>query len=121
MRTTDLQLLPRLSDGLTFLYVERARIEQDQSAIVLLDDTGRVPVPVASLAVLLLGPGTSITHAALTACADNGCSVAICGEAGVRLYASGSGETRRSDAQNELWDPEGAVAGGRNYGDDGDT
>lgn len=96
MRTTDLQLLPRLSDGLTFLYVERARVEKDAHAIVLVDETARVPVPIAALAVLMLGPGTSITHAALAACGDNGCSVAICGEAGVRLYASGTGETRRS-------------------------
>jgi CRISP-associated protein Cas1 len=96
MRLNDLTLLPRFSDGLTFLYVERARIEQAQSAIVLIDDTGRVPVPVAALAVLLLGPGTSVTHAAMVACADNGCSVLFCGEGGVRLYASGLGETRRA-------------------------
>ena len=96
MRTTDLHLLPRFSDGLTFLYVERARIEQDQSAIVLIDESGRTPVPVAALGVLMLGPGTSITHAAVTACADNGCTILFCGEAGVRMYASGLGETRRS-------------------------
>jgi CRISP-associated protein Cas1 len=95
MRLTDLQLLPRFSDGLTFLYVERARIEQDNSAIVLVDSTGRVPVPVAALAVLMLGPGVSITHAAVVACADNGCSIVFCGEGGVRFYASGLGETRR--------------------------
>lgn len=96
MRTTDLTLLPRFSDGLTFLYVERARIEQESHAIVLVDESGRVPVPVAALAVLMLGPGTAITHAAMIACADNGCSVVFCGEAGVRLYASGSGETKRA-------------------------
>lgn len=96
MRMRDLTLLPRFSDGLTFLYVERARIEQDQSAIVLVDDTGRVPVPVAALAVLMLGPGTSMTHAAMVACGDNGCSVLFTGEGGVRLYASGLGETRRA-------------------------
>lgn len=96
MRTSDLHLLPRFADGLTFLYVDRARIEKDQTALVLVDDTGKVPVPVAALGVIMLGPGTSITHAAITACADNGCSVLFCGEAGVRLYASGLGETRRS-------------------------
>jgi CRISPR-associated protein Cas1 len=96
VRVRDLHLLPRFADGLTFLYVERARIEQDATALVLIDDSGKVPVPVAALGVLMLGPGTSITHAAMTACADNGCSVLWCGEAGVRLYASGLGETRRS-------------------------
>jgi CRISPR-associated protein Cas1 len=96
MRLNDLQLLPRFDDGLTFLYVEHARIEQEENAIVLLDDTGRTPVPVAALSTLMLGPGTSITHAAVIACADNGCSIIFCGEDGVRLYASGLGETRRA-------------------------
>jgi CRISPR-associated protein Cas1 len=103
---TDLSALPRFSDGLTFLYVEHAKVEQEQHAIVLVDARGRVPVPVAALAVLMLGPGTSMTHAAMVACADNGCSVAFCGEGGVRLYAAGLGETRRAAnllAQARAW------------------
>jgi CRISP-associated protein Cas1 len=106
MRLNDLQLLPRFSDGLTFLYVERVRIEQDRHAILLIDASGRVPVPVAALAVLMLGPGVSITHAAILACADNGCCVVFCGESGVRFYASGVGETRRGSnlmAQAHAW------------------
>jgi CRISP-associated protein Cas1 len=96
MRLTELKLLPRVADGLTFLYVERVRIELDQSSLVVIDDTGRAAVPVAALSVLLLGPGTSLTHAAMVACADSGCSVAFTGEGGVRLYASGMGESSRS-------------------------
>jgi CRISPR-associated protein Cas1 len=96
MRITDLQYLPRFADGLTFLYAEHARIEQDDAAIVVVDASGRVPVPVAALAVLMLGPGISITHAAVLACADAGCSVIFCGEGGVRLYAAGTGETKRA-------------------------
>lgn len=96
MGLPNLQVLPRFADGLTFLYAERVRIEQEDHAIVLLDAKGRVSVPVAALAVLMVGPGTAMTHAAMLACAENGCSVAFCGEGGVRLYASGMGETRRS-------------------------
>lgn len=106
MRTADLQLLPRFTDGLTFLYVERVRIEQDSQAITLVDVRGRVPVPVAALATLMLGPGTTITHAAMVACADNGCSVLFCGEGAVRLYAAGLGETRSAEnllAQARVW------------------
>lgn len=102
----DLQTLPRFSDGWSFLYVEKARVEQDDHAIVLIDQRGAVPVPVASLSVLMLGPGTTITHAAMIALADNGCSIAWCGEGGVRLYASGSGETKKAAnllAQAEAW------------------
>ena len=49
----------------------------------------------------MLGPGTSITHAAIRALADNGCMVAWCGEEGVRFYAVGMGETRSS--RGLLW------------------
>jgi CRISPR-associated protein Cas1 len=96
VRVNDLHLLPRFADGLTFLYVEKARVGQEKGALVLTDDSGKISVPVAALGVLMLGPGTSITHAAVTTCADSGCSIVFCGEAGVRFYASGLGETRRS-------------------------
>jgi CRISP-associated protein Cas1 len=102
----DLHVLPRFRDGLSFLYVDRVRVEQDQNAILLWDDRGRVPVPVASLSVLMLGPGSTITHAAMLALADNGCSVVWCGEGSVRCYAAGSGETHRATnlmAQATAW------------------
>lgn len=44
----------------------------------------------------MLGPGTTITHAAIRALAENGCLVMWCGEGAVRFYAQGLGETRRS-------------------------
>ncbi|WP_437725321.1 type I-E CRISPR-associated endonuclease Cas1e [Sorangium sp. So ce861] len=102
----DLQQLPRFSDGWTFLYTDKVRIERDDSAIVLIDAEGQVPVPVAALSVLMLGPGVSITHAAMLALSEAGCSVVWCGEEGTRFYASGVGETRRASnlmAQAEAW------------------
>lgn len=96
MKILDLQLLPRVTDSLSFLYVERVRIEQEASAIVLVDEDGRTSVPIAALSSLMLGPGTTVTHAAMVACADAGCSVLFCGEQGVRFYAMGLGDTRRA-------------------------
>ena len=94
----DLHDLPKIRDSLSYVYVEHARIDQDQKAIAIhkLEDGQHVeiPVPVASLALLMLGPGTSITHAAIVALADNDCLLAWCGEEGVRLYAAGTGGTR---------------------------
>lgn len=46
--------------------------------------------------MVLLGPGTTITHAAVKALADNGCLMLWTGEDGMRLYAQGSGETRKA-------------------------
>lgn len=102
----DLQQLPRFSDGWTFLYTEKVRIERDDGGIVLTDAEGHVSVPVASLSVLMLGPGVAITHAAIVALGEGGCSVVWCGEQGTKFYASGLGETRKGGnimAQAEAW------------------
>jgi CRISPR-associated protein Cas1 len=102
----DLAALPRVADSWTFLYTEKVRIERADYAIELRDKTGRVHVPVASLSALLLGPGATITHAAVLALAESGCSVIWCGEDACRFYACGLGETRRAhhlEAQASAW------------------
>jgi CRISP-associated protein Cas1 len=98
--------LPKFRDGLSYLYIEHAKIEQDQHSIALLTPDGASSVPSASLGVLMLGPGTSITHAAIKSLAQNGCSVHWVGEEQQRFYASGTGETHSSRnlmRQAKLW------------------
>ena len=90
----DLHELPKLRDSISYLYFEHAVIEQDDSSIVVIQEDGRIPVPISSVTCLLLGPGTRVTHAAIKAMADNGCMVIWCGERAGRFYASGMGETR---------------------------
>jgi CRISPR-associated protein Cas1 len=75
--------------------VEHGRVERTHKAVEFFNKEGRVMIPVASLAVLFLGPGTAITHEAIKTLADNGCLVNWCGEGGVRFYAQGVGETRK--------------------------
>lgn len=102
----DLRLLPKVRDSWSYLYVEHARIDQDAKAIAIHDANGRVPVPCASLTTLMLGPGTSISHAAIRSLADNGCLVIWSGEEAVRFYAQGLGETRSAHnlyRQAALW------------------
>lgn len=96
VRIKDLHILPKLRDSLSYLYTEHTRVEQAHDAIDLYDKEGITHVPIAALSVLMLGPGTSITHAAIKALADNGCLVNWVGEEGVRFYAQGSGETRKA-------------------------
>lgn len=93
----DLQQLPKLRDSLSFLYIERAIIEQDNLSICAIRSDGTVPIPIAAMTVLMLGPGVSITHAAIKSICDNGCTVIWCGEAASRFYAVGMGETRSAD------------------------
>ncbi|CAN5547077.1 type I-E CRISPR-associated endonuclease Cas1e [soil metagenome] len=102
----NLQILPKVRDSWSYLYVEHARIEQDARAIAIHDAEGKTSVPCASLMVLMLGPGTNISHAAVRACAEAGCLVFWTGEQGVRFYAQGLGETRSSRRllkQGMLW------------------
>jgi CRISPR-associated protein Cas1 len=103
---TDLAQLPRTADSWTFLYTERVRVERSDYAIELRDKSGRTQVPVAALSALMLGPGSTITHEAILALAECGCSVVWCGEGATRFYAAGLGETRRAhhlEAQAMTW------------------
>jgi|SRR5947207_980632 len=79
--------LGRLSDRLSFVYVEHAVVDRDANGVAFWHDDGPASIPVAMLACLLLGPGTRITQAAVSLLARSGCSVAWTGEQGVRLYA----------------------------------
>lgn len=106
----NLHLLPQLKDSWSYLYLEHCQIDQEAKAIAARDVNGTTSVPIATLALLMLGPGTSITHAAIRTLAENGCSLVWVGEAGVRCYAQGLGETRsarRLLRQAQLWsDPQ---------------
>lgn len=96
----NFQELPRLKDSISYLYLEHAVIEQENSALVVIQKDGRIPVPVAGITCLLLGPGISITHAAVKTLCANGCMAIWCGENVGRFYASGIGET--GSAENLL-------------------
>ncbi len=91
----NLHELPKLKDSLSYLYVEHAMLEQKQKAIEFVQKEGRTLIPIANLSVLMLGPGTSITHAAIKTLAQGGCSVLWTGQDATRFYAQGMGETRK--------------------------
>ncbi|MGH3402011.1 MAG: type I-E CRISPR-associated endonuclease Cas1e [Streptosporangiaceae bacterium] len=79
--------LGRVSDRLSFLHVEHTVVDRDANAVTFWQQDGVASVPAAMLAALLLGPGSKITHAAVSLLAGSGCSVLWTGEEGVRLYA----------------------------------
>jgi CRISPR-associated protein Cas1 len=92
----DLHELPKLSDSISYLYVEHCILEQKAQAVEKIDKEGRTMIPAANLTVLMLGPGTSISHAAVKSLAQNGCGIVWVGEDATRFYAHGNGETRRA-------------------------
>jgi len=93
---TSIHEIGRFDDRLSFLYVDRAVIRHTTNAIAIHEYDGTTDVPVASIATLMLGPGTKITHKAVQALADNNCLVIWAGELGIRFYACGMGGARHS-------------------------
>ena len=92
----ELQQLPQVKDRMTFLYLERCKLNRRDSAIEVMDDDGTVDIPAAAISVLMLGPGSSITHRAMELIGDAGVTVIWVGEHGVRYYASGRPLTKRA-------------------------
>lgn len=92
----DFKELPRVSDSISYLYIEFARIEQDNFSIKAVRETGEISIPITAFCVLFLGPGTSITHQAIKICAEVGVLVVWVGQNLNYFYASGFGETRSS-------------------------
>lgn len=92
----DLHELPKMRDSLSYLYIEKAIVDRKDSAVEFINEDGRVQVPAASLCVLMLGPGTKITYAAVAILAECGCSIVWTGTQGNRFYAQGMGETRKA-------------------------
>lgn len=86
---TEIPEMPRISDRVTFIYVEHARIHRLDGAVTVAESRGVVRIPAAMIGILLLGPGTEISHRAMELLGDTGTSVAWVGEYGIRNYAHG--------------------------------
>lgn len=88
--------LARVESRISFLYVERSVVNRDNNSLTITDQRGVAHVPATTLAVLLLGPGTRITYAAMSLLGDSGTSVVWVGERGVRYYAHGRAVAKSS-------------------------
>lgn len=88
-KKASLSELPRIGDRVSFIYVEHAKINRQDSSITVSNVKGIVKIPIAIIGVLLLGPGTEITHRAIEIIGDTGTSIVWVGEKGVRYYAYG--------------------------------
>ena len=96
MEKADLQALPQVQDRLTFLYLEHCQLSREDSAITARDERGTTHIPAAMVSVLLLGPGTAVTHRAMELIGDAGVTVIWVGEHGVRYYAGGRPLTHKA-------------------------
>ena len=101
-----LETLTPARERWTPIYLEHGRLEVDDSSVKWIGaDRTVFRLPVASLSVLMLGPGTTITHAAMKACAE--CNTPVCwvGAEGLHFYAFGvtpTHDNERARHQAEL-------------------
>lgn len=91
--------LPQVKDKYPFLYLERGRLEIDDSSIKWIDcEANLVRIPITTINALLLGPGTSITHEAVKIITAANCMICWVGEDSMLFYAAGQSPT--SDTRN---------------------
>lgn len=89
--------LPRVDDRISFLYIENGRLEKENGAVRIVTFEGTIDVPSAKILVLMLGPGTTVTHRMVQIASEAGMCIVWVGEEGVRFYAGGaplSGDTK---------------------------
>lgn len=93
-----LETLAMARDRWTPIYLEHGRLEVDDSSVKWISAEGLLcRLPVATISALLLGPGTTVTHAALKACADSNTPVCWIGEEAMRFYAFGLAPNHDND------------------------
>lgn len=98
----NLHDLPRFEDRWSYLYLERGILDQESNGLVMHQGDNDTLLPIDQICLVMLGPGISITHAAVKTLAANNCLLAWVGEDGIRLYAHSTGGTfsaRRTIAQ----------------------
>jgi len=81
------------------------RLDVDADSLAFHQGEKVTPVPIDQLAVVMLGPGSTITHAAVKSLSRNNCLLAWTGQDGIRLYAASTGGTysaRRMIRQAQL-------------------
>lgn len=85
-----LDTLAPAKDRWTPLYLEHGRLEVDDASAKWIAKDGTIcRLPVATVSALILGPGTTVTHAAVKAAAQCNCPLFWLGEDGLRFYAFG--------------------------------
>ena len=85
-----LETLTPARERWTPVYFEHGRLEVDDASVKWIGaDRTVLRIPVATVSVILLGPGTTVTHAAVKTCGD--CNTPICwiGADGMKFYAIG--------------------------------
>lgn len=100
------------------IWLDRGRLDVEAGCLRFVTaggalDAGDYQIPQQALSMVLLGPGSSVTHDALRLLASQGAALAAIGQGGVRLYTAPplmSGSSALARRQAELWaDPKSRI------------
>lgn len=85
------KIFPRVEKKVSFLYLDRGRLAKTNYGLRFYTTSSNMAVyiPVGDINCLVLGPGTSITNAAVRECGKNQCLIIWSGDKGNYYYASG--------------------------------
>lgn len=89
-KTMNRKLQFMLKDRIAYKYFECCRLEKESGAVITAKDGDKESFPYGRYAVILLGPGCSITHAAVSAISQAGCGILWCSKNKFHLYQAGS-------------------------------
>ena len=102
-----IETLPLAKDRWTPIYLEHGRLEVDDSSVKWIGaDQVFFCIPIATISAILLGPGTTVTHAAIKACADSNAFICWVGEESLRFYALGitpTHDNQNSKRHAQIW------------------
>jgi CRISPR-associated protein Cas1 len=89
----SLHELPAFKDRWSYMYLEYGSLDQTSHGLAFENRLTVTSIPINQLSLVMLGPGTTVTHAAVKALAGNNCLLAWTGADGVKLYAHSTGGT----------------------------
>lgn len=89
MANKNLQELPKFEDNWSYLYFEKGKIDQFQKSVAFHFGEKQIQIPIETVTLIMLGPGTTITHEAIKRISESRSLVAWTGEMGVRFYSAG--------------------------------
>jgi CRISPR-associated protein Cas1 len=92
----SLHELPPFKDRWSYLYLDFGTLEQTASGLVFSNKSALTNLPINQLSLVMLGPGTTVTHSAVKALARNNCLLAWTAEEGMKFYAHSTGGTYSS-------------------------
>jgi len=89
-------LLTQAKERISFIYIEKARIEQSDYGVQIRQNDKVSELPITTISCLLLGPGTTITHRAIANIAAASCLICWMGSEQCVFYAFGEPATNKT-------------------------